>query len=342
MQAKIYKKLLSELETAKRPIFFFDDDPDGLASFLLLYRYRKEGKGVIIKSTPRLVEENARKVEEYSADKVFVLDLPLVDQGFIDKARVPVIWIDHHQVVKRENVLYFNPREDNPDAYVPVSWIAYNVVNQDIWIAATGVVGDFCIPDFLPKFKQEYPGYIGSESEPEEILFNTKLGKLVSVFSMVLKGRTKEVMQCVKVLTRIKHPDEILKQSTPQGKFIWRHYLKHWAVYEKLLREAVKHYTHHGKLFVFVYPGDKLSLTADLALELIYRYPHKIVIVAREKNGEMKISIRARGIKINKALEKALEGVEGYGGGHEYACGANVKKGDFKRFLEQFRESLNI
>ena len=34
----------------------------------------------------------------------------------------------------------------------------------------------------------------------------------------------------------------------------------------------------------------------------------------------------------------ALEQVDGFGGGHPYACGASIKKEDFKRFIEIFKE----
>jgi nanoRNase/pAp phosphatase (c-di-AMP/oligoRNAs hydrolase) len=35
---------------------------------------------------------------------------------------------------------------------------------------------------------------------------------------------------------------------------------------------------------------------------------------------------------------KALEGLEGFGGGHEKACGANIKLKDFDMFVERFGE----
>ncbi len=38
------------LETAKNPLFFFHDDPDGLASALLLYRKINEGRLVRVKA----------------------------------------------------------------------------------------------------------------------------------------------------------------------------------------------------------------------------------------------------------------------------------------------------
>ena len=113
LKEKHIKKLRKELECT-RPLYFFHDDPDGLCSFLLLYRHIKEGKGVIIKSSPRIDEKYLRKVEEYQPDKVFILDLAVVEQEFIDKVKVPIIWIDHHEPLERTKVKYFNPRVKNP------------------------------------------------------------------------------------------------------------------------------------------------------------------------------------------------------------------------------------
>ena len=77
--------LKDELLSCKNPLFLFHDDPDGLASFLLCYRFLKEGRGLPVKAYPRItVDPYARKVEEFGADKVFVLDVAMVDQEFID------------------------------------------------------------------------------------------------------------------------------------------------------------------------------------------------------------------------------------------------------------------
>src|SRR3989338_3971743 len=93
---KEIKRIKEELDNCKNPLYFYDSDPDGLCSFLLLYRYKREGHGVMVKSNPFLNEKFLHKVEEYQPDKIFVLDIANVDQDFIDKAKVPVIWIDHH------------------------------------------------------------------------------------------------------------------------------------------------------------------------------------------------------------------------------------------------------
>ena len=53
----------------------------------------------------------------------------------------------------------------------------------------------------------------------------------------------------------------------------------------------------------------------------------------------MKCSFRAQ-FPIAGALEKALVGIEGYGGGHPNACGAVIKTQHLSTFLQNFKEEL--
>jgi single-stranded DNA-specific DHH superfamily exonuclease len=338
---KQYKQIKEELDICKRPLFFFHDDPDGVASFLLLYRYMKEGKGVIVKSYPNLDEKFLRKVEEYAPDKIFVLDLALVEQEFIDKANVPIIWIDHHTPQKREKVRYFNPRVNDKDDNIPTSYLCYQITKQDLWIAVCGTIGDWFLPTIANKFSKEYPKLLPQNiKKPEDALFKTKLGELIRVFSFVLKGTTTEAMRCVKILTRIESPYEILEQSTSQGKFLFKRFKKIEEEYRELLSKAVRKKSSE-RLLVFTYMADKTSFSGDLANELLYRFPNKVILIAREKSGEMRLSLRSgKKILLPPILEKALLGVEGYGGGHEHACGACVKVRDFERFVENIKREL--
>ena len=107
---KKLKEMREYLQKAENPLFFYDDDPDGLCSYLLFKKFINKGKGIIVKSVPILDERFARKVKEYSPDVVFILDMPDVTQDFIDKVSVPIVWLDHHQPVKRKGVHYYNPR----------------------------------------------------------------------------------------------------------------------------------------------------------------------------------------------------------------------------------------
>ena len=336
---KHYNEIREELDSCKRPLFFFDDDPDGLCSFILLYRYKREGKGVVVKSSPELKPIFIKTVEDYSPDKVFIVDKPMVSPDFIDAVKVPIIWIDHHNIIKNSGTKYYNSRKDGFGE--PASCICYRVVKQDLWIAACGAVADWCLPDFSAEFSKEYPDLLPAEiKKPEKALYETKLGELIKILSFILKGKTSDVLSCVKILTRIKTPYELINEETTQARFIIKRFEKVKKGYDSLLEEALKN-KKEDKMIVFTYSEKKMSFTGDLSNELLYMFPEKIILVAREKGGEMKCSLRSSGpVSVSEILKKALVGIEGYGGGHEHACGLCIKNKDFKRFVENIKKQL--
>ena len=333
------KQIREHLDNCKNPLFFFDDDQDGLCAFLQLYRYKKEGKGIIVKTAPKLGAIFTRKVQEFQPDKIFILDVADVEQGFLDEVKAPVIWIDHHGFFERTDVKYFNPRISNPEDNHPTSYMCHQVVGQDLWIAALGCVADWFIPPFINEFKKEFPELIDKPYKmPGDIIFNTKLGHLIRIFSFVLKGKTNDVMKSIKVLTRIKSPYEILNQETAQGRFIYKRYEQANKLYEPLLDDVLKTADKtNDKIVIFKYKDDRSSFTSDLSNEAIYRFPEKIILIAREKNDEMKCSLRSSKIILPPIINKALVGLEGYGGGHENACGLNIKTRDFEEFVERLK-----
>ena len=106
---------------------------------------------------------------------MFILDLAIVDESFAGKAKVPIVWIDHHQPLKVSKVKIFNPRIKDKDDGTPVTAICYEVVKQDLWIAFIGAVGDWFFPSFYEEFKAKYPDLVGDEVDPGKILFKTKI-----------------------------------------------------------------------------------------------------------------------------------------------------------------------
>ncbi|MBI3034136.1 hypothetical protein HYY72_03170 [Candidatus Woesearchaeota archaeon] len=333
-----YESIRSEL-VSKNPLFLMHDDPDGLSSFLLLYRHCRKGNGVLVKTNPLVDSKYLGKVDEYSPDKVFIVDIAVVEQEFIDRSGVPVIWIDHHEPLKRSNVLYFNPRIHRKDAYYPATYLCYKAVRQDLWIAMVGCVGDWFLPEFSGEFSSKYPDLLDEKiSNADDAMFMSKLGTLVRVFSFVLKGRTSDAMKCVKILTRVKSPYDILNQETAGGRFLFRRYEKFNSQYQGLLADASSKIG-KGMFFSFIYDS-QTSFSSDLANELLYMHPDKFIIIGREKYGEIKMSLRSRRTTVLPKLKNALVGIDGYGGGHEYACGASVRKSDFERFAENLRRQL--
>ena len=59
---------------------------------------------------------------------------------------------------------------------------------------------------------------------------------------------------------------------------------------------------------------------------MLYKYPKKVTMIARQNEERYILSIRSTKTKIPPILEKSLEGLDGFGGGHDFACGAGIKK----------------
>ncbi len=335
-------QLMDNLENCKRPLFLFDDDQDGVCSFLLLYRSKREGNGVIVKTTPRIGNVFLKKVEEFSPDKIFILDIANVEQEFLDGVNAPVIWIDHHAPVKDTTAKYFNPRVSNWEDNQPTSYLCQQVVERDLWLATIGCVADWFIPDFLEEFKKEYPDLIDKDyKNVGDIIYKTKLGHLIRIFSFILKGKTSEVMKCIKILTRIESPYELLNGESAGAKFILKRHNEVNKLYKPLLNSAVSEIEKSDSNFaMFIYKDDKSSFTSDLSNEITYRFPDKTILIGREKNEEMKCSIRSSRHVLPEIINKCLVGLEGYGGGHEHACGLNIKTSDFDEFIRKFKDLI--
>ena len=329
-----------ELEQSENPLFFFDDDEDGLCSFLLLWRHVKRGHGIVIKGPPSVPLNFLHKVEEYKADKLFILDKAKLDQEFIDQTKVPILYLDHHPLQDLKGIKYYNPLKYDKDDSRPTSYWAYQIAKENLWIAIVGMVGDWHIPkEELDEFKKLYPELLPKKVTPGEILFNSKLGELAKIFNFCLKGPTKSSLQCIKVLTRIETPEEILEQTTPRGKFIYKHYEKINKRYKKRLEDALKTKS-DSKLLVYTYPPDNDSFTSMISNELIHKHPSKIILVAKIKYDHVNISFRSKTINLPNLIHKALEGLEGYGGGHKEAAGAHIKKEYFEEFLERIKKAV--
>tara|TARA_Y100000034_G_scaffold20219_3_gene23063 strand:+ start:13247 stop:14272 length:1026 start_codon:yes stop_codon:yes gene_type:complete len=335
-----YAEIKKELDTSYHPLYFYDDDTDGLASFLLFYRYVREGKGIILKTSPNVDMKFLHKVQDYHPDKIFILDLAKAEQEFIDKTKTPIVWIDHHGPVERNKVKYFNPIVKEPKKNLPTAYSCYKVVEQDIWIAMIGIVGDWTLPaDVQKKFSEKYPDLLPpSVTNPGKAMFDTKLGKLVQIYEFCLKGKTSEVKKLVKILTRINDPYEILEGKTPRSKLILKHYKKIKKEFDSLMK-GVKP-DKDSPMIVYHYHSGRMSLSGEISNHVLYKYPDKFIIILREKNGEMKCSFRSHTFNVKKILAKALIGVDGTGGGHIEACGGVIKKYDWDKFLENIKAQL--
>ena len=334
-------EIREHLEKAQNPLFFFDNDTDGLASFLLLSRYCGKGKGVAIKSFPALDKSYARKIKEVNADYVFVLDKPRISKEFLEEAKkmnVCVVWIDHHDIDFRipEDIYYYNPNKNKEKTNEPTTYLAYKIANkkEDIWLAVVGCIGDNFMPDFVDEFKKQYPELINENAKTAfDAYYKTDIGKIAKVLNFALKDKTSNVIRMLKILMNAKNPEEVLEENNPMIK----RYNQINKKYQKLIEKAKKQAK--SKLLFFQYAGD-LSLSGDLANELSYFFPEKIIAVCYVKGNKVNISIRGKNAR--EVTLKAIEKLENAtGGGHEEATGAKIRSEDMEEFKKRVEKLTN-
>ncbi|MBR9700328.1 hypothetical protein GOV11_00500 [Candidatus Woesearchaeota archaeon] len=342
------EKALKMLDASARPIYFHDDDPDGIASFVILYQHRNEGKVVTVKSSPVLGDMYLRKIDEFQPDLIVVLDKPMIAEEFLDNVQTPILWLDHHEpqleLLKRyPNVTYLNPRIADDEDNRPTSYWAYKMTGKNLWLATVGCVGDWYMPDFMGEFAENYADLLPKKYDKvEDLYLDTPIGELIRILQFNLKGTTTDVRKSVLTLTRIESPYEILHQSTSRGRFLWKKYRQLADQYDRMLASAREWAdSHPGKTLFYIYEHDQQTFTAELSNELLIRYPERVILVGRHHDGKYKCSIRSKDIPIPKKLESALEGLEGYGGGHTHACGCVVDEDNWEEFKSRLEDSIS-
>jgi single-stranded DNA-specific DHH superfamily exonuclease len=341
---KQINEIRDHLNNAQNPLFLFDNDQDGLCSFLLLQRYIGRGKGFPIKVSPELTKDYFRKIRELNADYIFILDQPEVEKGFFDeveKINIPVVWIDHHDTDLTKipgYVSYYNPLFNKEKTMEPVTALCYQVSNkkEDSWIGVAGCIADNFFPDFYKDFKKDYPELAIEAKEPFKIFYSSEIGKISRIFGFAMKDRVSNAILFFKFLMKVKSPYEVLNES----KFNKSFHMRFSEIEEKFNRiiEKAKKET-YGNLLFFKYAGD-MSISADIANKLKFLFSEKIVVVVYTKG--YKANVSARGKNIRKIILEAINGLEGAtGGGHEEAAGAQVKIKDLKEFEERIKRIVN-
>lgn len=331
-------EIKEHLEKAQNPLFFFDDDDDGLTSFLILRRFLGRGRGVSIKSFPDLNASYHRKIQELKPDYVFILDKPAVSQEFFNKVKqdnIPIVWIDHHNVEKPldQDIHYYNTYH-NENKNEPVCYLCYKIANkkEDIWLAVIGCISDCFMPDFYLEFYEKYPGL--GKKEPKEafdLLYNTEIGKIARILDFALKDTTTNVVNMIRFLMNIQNPYDILEENFKTKQILAR-FEQIDSKYQALMEKARKF---AGKKMIYFQYGGNLSLSSNLANQLTFEFPDKVIFVVYLRGDIANISIRGK-INVRDITIKALEGIEGAtGGGHEHATGARMSVSDLPRFREK-------
>jgi single-stranded DNA-specific DHH superfamily exonuclease len=342
---KQIKEIREHLESSQNPLFFFDNDNDGLTSFLLLRRFLDRGKGVAAKGSHSLEGAYYRKVNELNPDKIFMLDVSGVSDEFLEKAEeenVPVIWIDHHDVPAptNKNVSYYNPFH-NDKTNEPVSYLCQKIANQkqDIWLAVIGCISDYYIPDFYEEFQEKFPDLAYPNPKvPFDVLYKSEIGKIARILDSSLKNTTTNVLKMMRFMSNAKGPLDILEENY-HTKHILQRFKEIDSKYQGIMERIRK--LAKDKIIFFTYSGE-LSMSSNLSNQISYEYPEKVIVIAYIKGDISNLSIRGNFVDVKEMTLKAIEGLEGSrGGGHKHSTGARVNTADLDTFKQRFEDMLD-
>ncbi len=313
------------LEASQNPLFFFDNDADGLCSFLILKRCINRGHGVPIKSYPNLSLQYIRRINEFNPDSVFILDKAEVSADFINEIsnrNIPITWIDHHPTQTPEEILrktnYFNSGE----SCEPVTYIAQKIFNrqEDLVLALIGCISDVYMPDFAYKISKIYPELFDNNVSAFNSLHTSEFGKFVKMLNFGLMNTTTNVIKMMKFLENINNPYDLLEENN-QTRDFHKRYNELNTELNKLVNKANK-IDKNSKVIFFSYSG-QVSMSAILSNQLFFENNNKIIIVAHKKPEKINLSIRGKGaLKITNIITEKIEGASG--GGHEEATGAMI------------------
>lgn len=333
------------LEKAQNPLFYFDNDQDGLSSYLLLRRFIQRGNGVPVKTSP-LDMSYFRRIEEFNPDYIFILDQPTVSREFfeeLNKLNLPIVWIDHHENDLEEipeYVDYFNPLYNETKSNDPVCSLCYGVANkkEDLWIATFGCIADKYIPYFYSEFLEKYPDLGLKSDDAFEILYNSEVGKIARMVGAGLNDRTSLVMKMIRFLIEVKTPYEVLEEKRENHDM----HKKFNFIEEKLNKYLIRAKEEYsgGRVLFFKYSGET-SMSATIANRLSHVFKDKgiVIVVAFVKGIRVNLSIRGK-----KVREKILEVLEGFpmstGGGHEDAVGAQIDLDQVEEFKKRVEETF--
>jgi len=331
------------LESAVNPLFYFDNDQDGLSSYLLLKRFIGKGNGVPVKTSP-LDMNYFRRVNEFDPDIVFILDQPTVSIEFfkaLEERGQKVVWIDHHEIdletipswIKYYNPLYNKMHENNP-----VTFLCYQITNrkEDSWIAIAGCIADKYVPNYYSEFLKDYPDLGIVSNDAFEIFYNSSIGKISRMMGAGLKDRTTNVIAMIRFLISAKSPYEVLEEKR-ENKTMHKRFNSIDSKFKKLISKAKENISGEKVLF-FQYSGET-SMSADIANKLSYLYPDKYIIVAFIRGARVNLSIRGKNSR--EVSAKAIsEFPLSTSGGHKDAVGAQLNSDEVLKFVENFKKLI--
>ncbi len=334
-------------------------DMDGTSSAVITSKILEKNRGreadevkIPHRRAYHLGEKDHEILED--TDKLIVLDFNLgADEleSIEDEFNIDVLVVDHHTFDRVPDVSFVNPRDDDPDVYIPCSKICLDIAEEFSlkdelrWIAGLGVIQDFGVdscPELFEELKDEYEPYLPEELSQQELAKNCEYGRYSSVLN-IKPYRDSE--KFAKLAYQALMNSEDLKELEAQEE-----YRKVYEVYLEMqdeFKDAVENYEEERdidreNMIIFFELESDFHITSSIATNMSTKTPGWIHLVAQRTADEVSVSARCQSgrVDLGELMERALpeeareEGAEA--GGHMKAAGASMKP----EYYGQFKDNL--
>lgn len=373
------KEFRNEIKKSKKPIMFFDTDTDGVTSYLQLKNKYKKLIGYPMPKEFEYQKKIANNIL-LENDLVIIFDVALLSEDFIKMAKdKKIIWADHHitqndKLAKKYNINYLNPLDFNKNDNRPCTYLAYLIAKtkKNLPLVTLGSISDFFLLDIIPQLykynKKEFNALLKLDDEKRKELFKfikkhsfndeesadernnwirylTYDAKVIDIKNLIdffFKLKNDEDIQlAIKKMENI-DLQEIKGNINSEKGFPYEEYAQLMKKYREILKKALAQ-KHDGNLFLFEYSGKK-SYTKTISEEICYRFQNtKVIAICFTKNNSLTYSCSFRGnnYNVNNLVNKALEGLDGRGGGHPFAAGVRINKDNYETFKEKIKQLTN-
>ena len=340
LHLKELQEIRDRLEEAQNPLFFFDNDVDGLCSFLILRRGIGRGKGIAIKSFPDLKKQYLQKVEELNPDSIFVLDKAEVSKEFVDEIEekgIPITWIDHHETKTPKEVIEKTSYYNTLPSAEPTTLVAQKIFNRkdDMWLAMIGCIGDVYLPEFAREFESQSPELFNSKLSAFEAFHSTEIGKIARMLNFGLMDTTTNVVSLIKYLFNATNAYDLLEENQ-HTKQLHKRYSQLNDFLKRQVQKAEDELDKESEVLFFSYAGNT-SMSSEIANTLYFNHPDKLIVVAFKRPEKINISIRGKNaLKITEKVTEEIPGATG--GGHTEATGAMIPLDELDKFKKKIYE----
>lgn len=362
-------QIRDKIKSAKKPLMLFDADADGSTSYLQLKNVFSNICGFPFNKD---LDKQQKLLEfiDFNYDLVIIFDIPYLHDEFLDLlSKVDIIWVDHHptndiEQIKKYNIMHFNPLDYNKEDNRPACFWSYKIADSldNLWLVSLGSVSDFFLLDVIVDFynfdKSRFNILFKITEQRREMLFkfildynfnneNTRqiredwiqeltyscgVSEMKNFFDFICRlDNTQDILKAFRLIEKL---DLIgLKTEISAGKgFIFEDYCEMITKYKKILKKALD--KGEKKFYFYEYSG-KISFAKTLSEEIKFRFKNTSVvgICFKKIGGNIHTgSFRSHNFLVNDLLERATKGLDGRGGGHNFAAGCVISNKDYEIF----------